>query len=61
MDESQMLTRLRAATEDDVTRALEGAHIGRPNISPVELLEFYNRMIDVMVGDEELGAPEPDA
>lgn len=40
-------TRLRAATEDDVTRALAGAYI-ELEASPVVLLEFFNRMLDVM-------------
>jgi hypothetical protein len=60
MDQNEMLKRLRAATEDDVTHAFEGALIERPEVPAVDLLEFFNRMMDVVVGDEEPGAPEPD-
>ena len=46
------LTRLRAATEDDVTRALEGAFVVI-DAPAVDLLEFFNRMLDVMGVEEE--------
>ena len=51
MNQDQIIKRLRAATEDDVTRAYAGALIDRAG--SVDLLEFFNRMIDVMIGEEE--------
>ena len=61
MDKNETITRLRAATEGDVERAFEGGLIDRSDIPAHVLLELYNRMIDVIAGDEEPGAPEPDA
>lgn len=49
---SVSVAELRAATEDDVQRALEGAYCqncGEPDV----LLEFFNRMIDVLVGEDD--------
>ena len=43
------LTHLRAATEDDVTRALDGAFV-KIDAPAADLLEFFNRMLDVMTG-----------
>lgn len=43
---------LRAATEDDVARALDGAAC-QPSCSPAELLELFNRMLDVLVGEDD--------
>lgn len=53
------LKALRAATEDDVERAVEASYAkwkfydGRVNaiITEVELLEFFNRMLDVLTGE----------
>ena len=45
-------SRLRAATEDDVTRALELAYIDQPDIPAALMLEFFNRMLDVMGGED---------
>ena len=45
------LARLRAATEDDVTRALDGAYV-KLDSPAADLLEFFNRMLDVVVGEE---------
>lgn len=45
---------LRSATEDDVLRALDGAYISPPLSEPAELLEFFNRMVDVMLGETEI-------
>lgn len=45
------LQRLRQATEDDVERALRDANFtGWPN-DEAALLEFYNRMLDVVAGE----------
>ena len=52
MDQEQLITRLRAATEDDVTRALDGAFV-KIDAPAADLLEFFNRMIDVLVGEDE--------
>lgn len=48
-----LLTCLRAATEDDVSRALEGAYIAPPLTTPAEMLELFNRMLDVMAGERD--------
>lgn len=52
MDQDEIIERLRRATEDDVTRALADAYVqfDRP---AADLLEFFKRMIDVIVGEEE--------
>lgn len=44
--------RLRMASEDDVERALENAYVALPLTNPVAALEFFNRMIDVILGEE---------
>lgn len=41
------LETLRLATEDDVSRALDGAMFVNLT-TEVELLEFFNRMLDVL-------------
>ena len=48
MDSNELLRRLRAATEDEVTTALEGAFVSSPLSSPHDALEFFNCMIDVL-------------
>ena len=53
MVQDDPITSLRAATADDVTRAYERAYIDRPDIPAIELLKFFNRMIDVLVDDRE--------
>lgn len=49
------LDRLRNATEDDVIAALEGSYVEDVlhGIAPDVLLEFFYRMIGVIVGEEE--------
>jgi hypothetical protein len=49
----ELLTALRAATETDVEAALEGAYIALPITSPVEALELFNRMLDVLAGESD--------
>ena len=44
-----MMQRLRAATEDDVNRALTDAYVEFGDRPAADLLEFFNRMIDVMI------------
>lgn len=45
------LSTLRQATEDDVERALKDANFtGWPN-DEAALLEFFNRMLDVLAGE----------
>lgn len=46
------LERLRIASEHDVERALENAYVALPLTNPVVALEFFNRMIDVILGEE---------
>ncbi|RIV79595.1 hypothetical protein [Pelagerythrobacter aerophilus] len=48
-----VLAALRAADEDDVRKALEGAYVSAPLSEPAELLEFFNRMVDVLAGERE--------
>lgn len=43
------------ATEDDVAHALDGASVTPPLTDPTDLLEFFNRMVDVLTGRD---APE---
>lgn len=43
--------RLRMASEDDVARALD-AHVSLPLTDKAMALEFFNRMIDVILGEE---------
>lgn len=42
---------LRNATESDVRAALEGVLFDAPPKTEVELLEFFNRMLDVLTGE----------
>lgn len=53
MDHELLINRLRAATEDDVIRSFAGAYIKLAEHSPRELLEFFSRMIDVLIGEVE--------
>jgi len=39
---------LREATVDDVMLALQNTYITPPLSKPADLLEFYNRMLDVL-------------
>lgn len=48
-----LLSRLRAADEDDIREAFKGAYIKPPLTKPEELLEFWNRMLDVLTGEVE--------
>jgi hypothetical protein len=61
IEQDETLKRLRAATEDDVRSACADAYVNLGDKSAAELLEFFNRMLDVLVGEEEPGAPEPGA
>lgn len=42
---------VRAATEDDVIAAVEVASFGNWPQDPADLLEFYNRMLDLKLGE----------
>lgn len=44
---------LRAATEADVFKALDGAYVKLPITGADEVLEIWNRMLDVVAGEEE--------
>ena len=48
-----ILRTLRKATEDDVLKALDGAYIEPPLSKPDELLEFFNRMLDTLAGEDD--------
>jgi len=55
MVDEPITTRLRDATEDDVEAALESSYAADVlhGIAPDVLLEFFNRMVDQMIGREE--------
>lgn len=42
---------LRAATEGDVEDALKDAYVRLPLMDRAAALEFFNRMIDTMLGE----------
>lgn len=44
------IERLRMATEGDVERALDGAYISLPITDNAAALEFFNLMLDAMLG-----------
>lgn len=48
-----MIERLRMATEDDVEAALDSAYVSLPLTDTAQALEFFNRMLDVLTGDDE--------
>lgn len=50
--DADLIKRLRAATEDHVGQALLDAYVSFPLDSRAAALEFYNRMLDVIMGDE---------
>ena len=51
-DEEERVARLlRAATEDDVVDALKDSYVRLPLMNRAQALEFFNRMIDVMLGE----------
>lgn len=49
MTDDRLLKLLRSATEDDVLKALDCGHIKVPLTEPTELLEFYHRVVDVLL------------
>jgi hypothetical protein len=51
MTDVQLVT-LRAATEDDVQAVLGDCCVPEPG-SPVELLEFFNCMLDRLIGETD--------
>lgn len=53
MDLQEFLDHLRSATEDDVNLALRSASIDVPLETPTELLELFNCILDIRVGEEE--------
>lgn len=48
---TDLLTRLRNATEDDVLAALKDAYVALPIATPAEALELFNRILDVLAGE----------
>jgi hypothetical protein len=53
MNSDELVRRLRAATENEVAAALEGAKVTLPLTTPYEALEFFNCMVDVLTGQRE--------
>jgi len=56
MTTEEFTRRLRAASEHEVTQALNGAKVALPLTTEYEALEFFNCMLDVMTNvrvDEE--------
>lgn len=53
MTTDQFLELLRGATEDDIDAALEGALFDMPINNTAELLEVYNRILDILTGDRD--------
>jgi hypothetical protein len=50
MSLDDLITHLRTATEDDVAAALDDAAIVAPLCTPLEMLEFFHSMVDVLTG-----------
>jgi hypothetical protein len=48
-----LLAKLREADELTVFQALEGANVSRPLTGTDDLIEFFNRMVDVIAGAPE--------
>lgn len=46
--EQELLASLRTATEDDVSKALEGANVSLPLDDVHKALEFFHCMLDVL-------------
>jgi hypothetical protein len=53
MDDSKLMRRLRAATENEVEAALKGAKVSLPLTTPYEALEFFNCLVDVISGQRD--------
>ena len=53
MTETATIKKLRSATEDDVLLALKDSYVGPVLTKPDEHLEFFLRMLDVLLGEEE--------
>jgi hypothetical protein len=43
---------LRAATLDDVAKATEYLYVAPPRATHADLLEFFNQMLDVLIGED---------
>lgn len=48
--DSELIDRLRTLDEDDVERALTDSYVALPLKTPACALEFYNRMLDQVLG-----------
>jgi hypothetical protein len=53
MEDSKLMRRLRAATENEVATALEGSILSLPLTTPHEALEFFNCLVDVISGQRD--------
>lgn len=47
-----LITILRAATLEDVAKATEYLFVAPPRATHADLLEFFNQMLDVLIGEE---------
>lgn len=54
MDEVTVLRCLREATEADAERALLGSKVSLPLTTTYEALEFFNRLVDVIMGTRDV-------
>jgi len=61
MTPAQIIAQLRAATEDDVALALDRAFISLPLSDPAELLELFNRLLDVLTGEDDAAEMQDEA
>jgi len=53
MDRDELIRRLRAATEYDVDRARADTYADLVGTASVDLLEYFNRMVDVLIGEDQ--------
>jgi hypothetical protein len=53
MTSDEFLAYIRGATENDIEAALEDAYVELPLTTPVQALEMFNRMLDVLTGDSD--------
>lgn len=53
MTAQELLARLREADDADVTAALDGGQATLPLSEPHDLIDFFNRMLDVLSEVEE--------
>lgn len=52
-EQSDEVVKLRRASEDEVSKALDGAKVALPLTTTYEALEFFNCMLDVLTSQRE--------